>query len=257
MRSFVFLASLLPLVLACDNPENDACASIMTASSADAATFCLTYTEAANTATAGLPDFASYCSSKPKKLSSACSCLVANTLATVAATSTGVRTFKCWIYYSVLTFAQFSNTTVAVATSVVASTTDAAAVSESTAVSVASETAVASSTDAAQVSESTSASLASVTAAPATSDSSPVATSVADAKAADTSSAAAVATGTACTVTAYSGISSAVASCTNIVLQDIAMPESETLDLTALQDGTTVTFAGNTVSYRLLPLDRH
>lgn len=59
----------------------------MTASSADAAAFCLTYTQAANTATSGLPGFATACSNRPKKLSSACSCLVANTLATVVATT--------------------------------------------------------------------------------------------------------------------------------------------------------------------------
>ncbi|KAL3420281.1 glycosyl hydrolase family 28 [Phlyctema vagabunda] len=54
------------------------------------------------------------------------------------------------------------------------------------------------------------------------------------------------ATGNACTVTAAAGIASAVASCTNIVLQDIAMPASQSLDLNDLQDGTTVTFAGKT-----------
>ncbi|KAI1855801.1 hypothetical protein JX265_012064, partial [Neoarthrinium moseri] len=53
-------------------------------------------------------------------------------------------------------------------------------------------------------------------------------------------------TPSACTVTSYSGIASAVAKCTNIVLQDIFAPANSTIDLTHLQNGTTVTFAGNT-----------
>lgn len=104
MRSFIFL-TLLPLAFACDNPENDACASIMTASSADAASFCLTYTQAANTATTGLPGWAEYCGNKSKRVSSACSCLVANTLATVVATTaaTEVR-FLELVDFSVLMY---------------------------------------------------------------------------------------------------------------------------------------------------------
>ncbi|KAH6657882.1 endopolygalacturonase [Truncatella angustata] len=50
----------------------------------------------------------------------------------------------------------------------------------------------------------------------------------------------------ACTVTAYADISSAVASCTDIVLSGISAPASSTIDLSALQTGTTVTFAGTT-----------
>jgi polygalacturonase len=56
------------------------------------------------------------------------------------------------------------------------------------------------------------------------------------------------ATGAACTVTAYASISSAVASCTNIVLSGISAPASSTINLASLQTGTTVTFAGKTVS---------
>lgn len=79
MRSLLFLAILAALVIACDNPDTDACASAFTVSSADAATFCATYTTASETQTTDLPAYATYCSMKPKKISSACSCLVAQT----------------------------------------------------------------------------------------------------------------------------------------------------------------------------------
>lgn len=59
-------------------------------------------------------------------------------------------------------------------------------------------------------------------------------------------SAAAVGDGTACTVTDASGVSSAVASCTNIVLDGITFAASVALDLSDLSDGTTVTFSGTT-----------
>src|SRR5450756_458942 len=89
MRSFLFLATIAPLVIACDNPDTDACASAFTVSSADVATFCATYTTALETQTTDLPAYATYCSMKPKKLSSACSCLVAQTtLQTVTAVAT-------------------------------------------------------------------------------------------------------------------------------------------------------------------------
>lgn len=65
-----------------------------------------------------------------------------------------------------------------------------------------------------------------------------------------TSSAAA---GSACTVTSYADIATAVAECTDIVLQDIYAPANSSIDLTGLQDGTTVTFAGNTVSMNEIP----
>ncbi|KAI5462818.1 endopolygalacturonase D [Mariannaea sp. PMI_226] len=50
----------------------------------------------------------------------------------------------------------------------------------------------------------------------------------------------------ACTVTEYAQLSSAVASCTNIVLSDLSMPASSTLDLQGLQTGSVVTFEGTT-----------
>ncbi|KAH8671558.1 glycosyl hydrolases family 28-domain-containing protein [Xylariales sp. PMI_506] len=52
--------------------------------------------------------------------------------------------------------------------------------------------------------------------------------------------------GTTCTVTAYASISSAVKSCTNIILSNISAPPSSTIDLQSLQTGATVTFAGTT-----------
>jgi polygalacturonase len=56
-------------------------------------------------------------------------------------------------------------------------------------------------------------------------------------------------TGSTCVVTAYASISSAVKSCTNIVLSNISAPPSSTIDLQSLQTGATVTFAGTTVRY--------
>ncbi|KAF7591359.1 hypothetical protein BBP40_001637 [Aspergillus hancockii] len=52
--------------------------------------------------------------------------------------------------------------------------------------------------------------------------------------------------GTTCTVTEYASISSAVASCSNIVLSDIYAPPSSTIDLQSLQTGAAVIFAGKT-----------
>lgn len=58
--------------------------------------------------------------------------------------------------------------------------------------------------------------------------------------------------GTACTCTEYSQIAPAVASCTSIVLQNINAPTNSSIDLTKILAGTTVTFAGTTVSQILL-----
>lgn len=49
-----------------------------------------------------------------------------------------------------------------------------------------------------------------------------------------------------CSVTAYSQVAPAVAACTSITLQDIAVPTNSTLTLTGLKAGTVVTFAGTT-----------
>jgi len=89
MRSSLMFGALAPLaVFACDNSANDACAAAFTASSATAATFCATYTQSTNTETTDLPAFATACSLKYKKLSSACSCLGGNAAATTLATVT-------------------------------------------------------------------------------------------------------------------------------------------------------------------------
>lgn len=49
-----------------------------------------------------------------------------------------------------------------------------------------------------------------------------------------------------CSVTAYADVSAAVASCTAITLNNVAVPGGDTLDLSSLKTGTTVTFAGKT-----------
>lgn len=51
---------------------------------------------------------------------------------------------------------------------------------------------------------------------------------------------------TTCTVTDPAGVADAVASCTNILLDGLAMPASQTLDLTGLQPSASVVFAGTT-----------
>ncbi|KAH6654996.1 family 28 glycosyl hydrolase [Truncatella angustata] len=53
-------------------------------------------------------------------------------------------------------------------------------------------------------------------------------------------------TSAACIVTEYSAIAAAVANCTDIVLQDIFAPANSSINLTKLQAGSRVTFAGNT-----------
>ncbi|KAH6700532.1 glycosyl hydrolases family 28-domain-containing protein [Leptodontidium sp. MPI-SDFR-AT-0119] len=172
MHSIFLLAALAPLALACTNPDTDPCASVLTASSVAAASFCKTYTLTSHTATTSLPAFATYCSNRPDKISSACSCLVP----TGTSTTTLVTTTK-------------------------------AAISSSK------------------------------TSTP----SSSVKTTTPTAKTTTT-----VGTGTTCTVTEYASITSAVASCTNIVLENISAPASSTILLTKLKQGSTVTFAGKT-----------
>jgi hypothetical protein len=78
MRSFLIpVAALLPAVLACTNPNTDACAAAFVSSSAALAGFCATYTKSAVTATTALPSAAaSACEYKSKKISSACSCFI-------------------------------------------------------------------------------------------------------------------------------------------------------------------------------------
>ena len=61
-----------------------------------------------------------------------------------------------------------------------------------------------------------------------------------------TSSASSSVSGTPCVCTAYSEISAAVASCTNIVLSNIFAPDESAIDLSKLKAGTIVTFDGRT-----------
>ncbi|KAK4547939.1 hypothetical protein LTR36_010658 [Oleoguttula mirabilis] len=49
-----------------------------------------------------------------------------------------------------------------------------------------------------------------------------------------------------CYVTAYSAVAAATAACTSITLKNILVPGNQTLDLSKLRAGTTVTFAGTT-----------
>ncbi|KAJ5627162.1 hypothetical protein N7528_004589 [Penicillium herquei] len=209
MRSTLVLSFLPLLVLGCDNPETHACASAYTASRSEAAAFCATFTASSVTATTGLPSFASACDYKVKHLSSACSCLD-----------------TAWATDS----ADAASATVAAATTsssdpVQVVPTETSSVSQTTFVKAVRPT-------------STSSVDVPVTTAPATTTSSQVI---------DTSvvSAAAV-SGSACVVSEYDSLSSAVASCTNIVLSNLYAPASSTIDLSSLQTGASVTFAGTT-----------
>lgn len=202
MRSFLLTAAALPVVLACSNPDTDACAGAFVSSSAAAADFCATWTTAAVTETTAVPEaLGSACAYKTKKLSTACACYVTGGAAASTATSSSA-----------------------------AETTSAAVSSSSSAApqSTTSTSAVASTTQAAST-------LTTSTKAAATTTS-----------AAAVTSSAAAGDANACTVTEYADISSAVASCTNIVLSGISAPASSTIDLQALQTGATVTFAGTT-----------
>ncbi|KFZ19341.1 hypothetical protein V501_00710, partial [Pseudogymnoascus sp. VKM F-4519 (FW-2642)] len=79
---FLIFATLLPLVLACTNPNSDACAFAVSVSGQ---AFCATYTTKVNTATTSLPAWASACSNKPTKIPSVCTCFAT---ATAPATAT-------------------------------------------------------------------------------------------------------------------------------------------------------------------------
>ncbi|KKY27020.1 putative endopolygalacturonase 3 [Phaeomoniella chlamydospora] len=49
-----------------------------------------------------------------------------------------------------------------------------------------------------------------------------------------------------CTVTEYSALAAATESCTALMIKDLTMPADTTLDLSELNDGTTVVFSGTT-----------
>ncbi|PQE12455.1 endopolygalacturonase D protein [Rutstroemia sp. NJR-2017a WRK4] len=210
MRSTFILGALAPLaVLGCDNPDTDACAKAFTVSAADAAPFCATYTASSNSAVTDAPSaLASACGSKAKKLSSACSCLnVPTTLATATATKSSIAVAQ-------------SSSAVVVASSYVRSTypksQTSAYVSKATSKALVASSVIATSA-ASAVSATSSAVITSAPSAPA-----------------------------GCTATAYADIAAVIASCTNIVLDNISAPASSTIDLQSLQDGSTVTFSGTT-----------
>ncbi|PMD42716.1 glycoside hydrolase family 28 protein [Hyaloscypha variabilis F] len=80
MRSIIAFSSLVTAVLAGVqlNPRDcshDNCLRAFIASSANAATFCATFTTASVTATTGLPSYATQCSNLVSRVSTACSCL--------------------------------------------------------------------------------------------------------------------------------------------------------------------------------------
>ncbi|KAJ5292730.1 uncharacterized protein N7443_008683 [Penicillium atrosanguineum] len=211
MRSALLL-TFIPLVLGCNNPASHACASAYTASAAEASAFCATFTASVVTETAGLPAFASACDSKPSHLS------------TPAQTSAVALTSTTPVYMSPATSS--AATVVSIETPAVSQTTLVRSVRP--VVSASSEVAtpeITSTSSAVPVPETTEATTSSSTSSP-----------VVDASA----------SGSACVVSEYASLSSAVASCTNIILSDLYAPASSTIDLQSLQTGTTVTFAGTT-----------
>ncbi|KAJ5596495.1 hypothetical protein N7450_002953 [Penicillium hetheringtonii] len=209
MRSALLLP-FLPLVLGCNNPASHACASAYTASSSEAAAFCATFTASTVTATTGLPGFASACDFKPKHLSSACSCL--DTAWTTAGTGSSNG-------------ASSSETSTAPA---ITSSVSVPAIATSTPLDT--KTTLVKTTRPSTTQSSSSVDITATTPAPTSSG----------------SKALVAASGSACVVTEYASIPSAVESCTNIVLSNISAPPSSTIDLQGLQTGAAVTFAGTT-----------
>lgn len=86
------LLVLAPAVLGCLNVESNPCASYIKSNAAVASPFCATFTTAVVTATTALPAWATYCSKKPKLISSECACHY--TGGSPPATTTAVTTTK-------------------------------------------------------------------------------------------------------------------------------------------------------------------
>ncbi|KAH7143529.1 putative endopolygalacturonase D [Dactylonectria macrodidyma] len=217
MKPCYLVSAAVPSVLGCANWRTHSCAGAFVSSSADAASFCATFTAAVVTATDAVPTgLLSACDGNVGHLSSACSCYV-------AAAATGAA--------DVETSSAAVSTAIAVATS--DATSAAEVVSTPTAIIEASTPVVSAVSSAAAIS--TFVTLVASSTAAAAVETTAVAvgtTAVADANA--------------CTVTDYAQLSSAVASCTNIILSDLAVPASSTLDLESLQTGAVVTFSGTT-----------
>ncbi|CEL01762.1 hypothetical protein ASPCAL01340 [Aspergillus calidoustus] len=212
MKRCALLLPFVSLALGCNNPNDSAhsCASIYSVSSVAAASFCATFTASTVSETTGVPDaLLSNCDYKVKHLSSACSCLeTAPTTATATATA-------------VVTSSIAPSTTAELSTAPVSTISSATYIASSPATfktTIKSTTATAPSTTEAPTTEA----------------------------ATNTASSAIGNGGTTCTVTEYASISSAVESCTNILLSDIYAPPSSTIDLQNLQTGAAVIFAGTT-----------
>ncbi|KAJ2902957.1 hypothetical protein MKZ38_010609 [Zalerion maritima] len=96
MISRAALLALVPVVLACANPDTNSCASYIASNAATASPFCATFTQSVVTATADLPAWASNCSSKPSHISKECSCYytggAGETTSTTAPTTTSAGT---------------------------------------------------------------------------------------------------------------------------------------------------------------------
>lgn len=205
MKSFYLLSAAVPSALGCSNWRTHACGGAFVSASADAASFCATFTSGVVTATDAVPsNFLSACEANVNHLSSACSCYV--TGGAEAGTPTAA-----------------ASTLVATPVVSAISTPTAAAPLSSQAASQAVSQAV---------SQTVTKATAIVTLVTSTKSAVADTTPVADANA--------------CIVTEYAQIASAVASCTDIVLSDLSMPASSTLDLQSLQTGAVVTFAGTT-----------
>ncbi|RAL65346.1 hypothetical protein DID88_000914 [Monilinia fructigena] len=208
MRSAIILGFLASVALACDNPQSPghACASAFAASPEEAVSFCATYTKSVNTATTGLPAFATACANKPKKLSSACSCLqVPTTLATLVKSSAAPSVASG--YPPVVNATDFRGSYARAPTPPAYKPAH-----KPVKTKVATRTSI------------------------------PVAAGGAYRPRVTTAPPAPAG----CKATAYGNIAGIVARCTNIVLHNIAVPAGATLDLRNLRDGSTVTFSGTT-----------
>lgn len=237
MKSCLLFAAVPP-VFSCSNPSTHACAGAFVSSSAEAASFCATFTAAVVTATDAVPTaLLDACDGSVKHLSSACECYVTGGVG--AGTPTAVASSEVQVPGTPSTLVTFTR-----AASTQASTPE--YTSEESTPEYTSEESTpeyTSESNPEYTSESTPESTSS------TPDSStPAATSAAAAAttASGSGDSSVVVGANACTVTEYAQISSAVASCTNIVLSGVSMPASSTLDLQSLQTGAVVTFEGTT-----------
>ncbi|KAH6880044.1 putative endopolygalacturonase D [Thelonectria olida] len=215
MKSFYLLTAAVPSVLCCSNPKTHACGGAFVASAAEAASFCATFTASVVTATDSVPSaLLDACDGSVKHLSSACDCYVTGGTGDGAGSPTAVASTPVATLETSAFRPQVSSTPVSTLVTYTKPASTPASDPESTPVSDPESTAAAE----------------------------PAATSASGASG-DSS---VVVAGDACTVTEYAQISSAVASCTNIVLSGVSMPASSTLDLQSLQTGAVVTFEGTT-----------